>query len=507
MFAVDKYYGTREALKRFIDECHSRGIAVILDMVLNHQFGQSPLVQLYWDQQFNRPSAENPWFNQVAKHDFNVGYDFNHESPWTQEFVDRVNRFWLEEFRFDGYRYDLSKGFMQTGSFYDYNASRIALLKRMYDKVREYDSDAYMILEHLGANNEEKELSDYGFMLWGKMTYNYNEATMGYNEDNKSDISWISYQERGWSDPHVVGYMESHDEERLMYKNLQYGNSSGSYDITNLVTALQRMKMAAAFFFTIPGPKMIWQFGELGYDFSINYPSGTDNDRLTPKPIRWDYFEETGRYKLYKVFSSLAHLKQNYPVFSTDSFDLSVSGAIKKIKLYHDSMNVYIIGNFGVTANGQVLDFPNTGTWYDYFSGDSLSYTSSAPFQNLEPGEFHIYTTEKLPTPEGDIISGLGKLDDTLPSEFFLGQNYPNPFNPTTSIQFSISKSSLVNLSIYNILGEKVRTLVSKEMNPGSFEVAWDGKNDFNQSLSSGVYIYKISADNFVQSKKMILIK
>src|SRR5690554_6577184 len=79
-FAPDKYYGDKAMLKRFIDECHSRGIAVILDIVLNHSFGQSPMVQLYFDKQRNAPSADNPWFNTTPTHPYNVGYDFNHES-------------------------------------------------------------------------------------------------------------------------------------------------------------------------------------------------------------------------------------------------------------------------------------------------------------------------------------------------------------------------------------------------------------------------------------------
>ena len=101
-------------------------------------------------------------------------------------------------------------------------------------------------------------------MLWGNSNYNYNEATMGYHDSGKSNFSWMSYQERGWDAPHVMGYMESHDEERLMAKNLAYGNSNGSYDITDINVALKRIQLAAAFFFTIPGPKIIWQFGQIG---------------------------------------------------------------------------------------------------------------------------------------------------------------------------------------------------------------------------------------------------
>ena len=110
----------------------------------------------------NRPAADNPWFNQDATHPFNVGYDFNHESLQTQKFADRVLAYWLTEYRFDGYRMDLSKGFTQVnnpsnvGAWSAYDASRIALLKRMYDEMRTVDSSAYFILEHFADNTEGK---------------------------------------------------------------------------------------------------------------------------------------------------------------------------------------------------------------------------------------------------------------------------------------------------------------------------------------------------------------
>ena len=84
------------------------------------------------------------------------------------------------------------------------------------------------------------------------MNYNYNEATMGYNKPGHSDLSSAYYINRNWPKPSLVTYMESHDEERLMYKNEQYGNSSGNYNIKNIAVGLNRMKEASAFFFLIP---------------------------------------------------------------------------------------------------------------------------------------------------------------------------------------------------------------------------------------------------------------
>ncbi|MEO7174609.1 MAG: alpha-amylase family glycosyl hydrolase, partial [Saprospiraceae bacterium] len=264
--AIDKYYGDPVKLKSFIDAAHQRGIAVIFDVVFNHAFGQSPLARLYWDAAANAPVANNPWLNAVAKHPFNVGYDFNHESPSTQAYMDRCLERMIEEFKVDGFRFDLSKGFTQVFSsnvtqWNAYDASRIALLKRMADAIWSHSPDIYVCLEHLGDNPEEKELADYGMMLWGKMTDPYNEATMGY----PSDLTWSSYKARGWSNANLIVYMESHDEERLMYKNIAYGNTSGSYSTKDPITALWRMGMGMSLFLAIPGPKMVWQFGELGY--------------------------------------------------------------------------------------------------------------------------------------------------------------------------------------------------------------------------------------------------
>jgi len=371
--AVDKYYGTARHLKAFIDECHSRGIVVILDMVLNHAFGQSPLVQMYWDEANNRPADDSPYFNPIARHPFNVGYDFNHESPATQAFVDRIMDHWIREFRFDGYRMDLSKGFTQNntgddiGAWSAYDASRIRLLKRMADSVWSNHPDTYIILEHFADNQEERELEAYGFQLWTNQTFHLNEAMMGYHENGKSDFSRLSYQSLGWTRPHLIGYLESHDEERLMYKTLEFGNSSGTYNTQELSTALERLKQVATFFFAIPGPKMFWQFGELGYDIPIDF-----NGRTGEKPILWEYRNDSERFAVYITYSELIHLRKKYEVFQTKDFSLDLFSPTKRIILRGENHNIVVVGNFDVVERAFNPRFTQVGVWYDYFSGDSL---------------------------------------------------------------------------------------------------------------------------------------
>jgi len=264
-FALDKYYGPKEDLQRFIDTCHSHGIAVILDIVLNHSFGQSPMVRLYWDGANNRPAADNPWFNQVPKHDFNVGYDMNHESEATKYLSSRVLKFWLEEYRVDGYRFDLSKGLTQnntlgnSAAMANYDAGRIAILKAYADTIWKVNPEACVILEHFADNDEEQVLTDYGMMVWGNSNYNYRMAGKGWHSSGKSDFSWGSYQTRNFTKPHLVTYMESHDEQRQMYDIVNWGNNTNpNYNVLgNLEIALVRGELCASFFLTMPGSKML----------------------------------------------------------------------------------------------------------------------------------------------------------------------------------------------------------------------------------------------------------
>lgn len=507
-FAVDKYYGPAEDLKKLVDECHKRGIAVILDMVFNHQFGKSPMVRLFNEGNYGNPTSDNPWFNTIARHPYNVGYDMNHESELTKQFVYNTMEYWIEEFNVDGYRMDLSKGFTQVNSGGDvglwgqYDASRIAIWKDYADKLWSFDPDAYLILEHFADNSEEKELANYGMMLWGNMNHDYLEAAMGYS----SNFNGASYKAVGWNDPHKVAYMESHDEERMMFKNLQYGNSSGGYDVKNLSTALDRVKLASTFFYTIPGPKMLWQFGELGFDLSINWPSGTGNDRLTPKPPKWEYMDDASRYSVYQVISELTKLKKTYDVFRTDDFILATGNYGKRINLNHSEMNVTIIGNFNVVNSDVVPQFQSTGWWYDYFSGDSINVSNVADVISLAPGEFHIYTDVNIPGPDDVILS----TDDEEPAEikdYNLDQNYPNPFNPSTQINVSLKEGGNVSLKIYNMLGQEVAELFSGHKNAGRHTFMWNGTDNYGNKVSSGVYLYRVISENFNSSKKMILMK
>jgi hypothetical protein len=94
-----------------------------------------------------------------------------------------------------------------------------------------------------------------------------------------------------------------------------------------------------------------------------------------------------------------------------------------------------------------------------------------------------------------------------VPLTFSLGQNYPNPFNPETVIEYFLPKESQVQITIYNLLGQKVRNLVDRRISAGHQKISWDGKNDKGEAVSSGIYFYRMEAGKFVQTKRMLLLK
>ncbi len=495
-FAPDKYYGTMDDLKNFIDLCHQNGIAVIQDIVLNHAYNSNSMAQMYWDKANSRPAANNPWFNVTSPNTvYSWGNDFNHESPATKYFVDRVTSYWLTEFKVDGFRFDFTKGFTNTpGDGTAYDTKRIAILKRIADKIWQVSSTAYVILEHFCANSEETELANYDMMLWGNLNNAYSQAAMG--NLSGSYFGDISYKSRGWNVPNLVGYMESHDEERLMYNNLTSGRSVGNYDIKTLTTALDRIKLAATFFIPVPGPKMIWMGGELGYDVSIN-----TNGRLGEKPFAWDYLSNTDRKNLFETFAALIRLKKSYPAFSSSDFTINAWSATKSLYINHSSINVAAIGNFDVATQSAPVTFQNVGMWYEFFSGDSLSVTDVNMQIDLQPGEYRLYTSKKIP--KASILADVKK-EEALPTSFRLDQNYPNPFNPSTVISYQLPVAGHVSLKVFDLLGREVVTLVDEYENAGTYNSQF---SIIHSQLTSGVYFYRLQAGKFVQTKKMIVLK
>lgn len=159
-FALDKAYGTRTMYKQFIDECHAKGMAVIVDVVYNQATGAHPYAKLYWDSANNKTASDNPWFNVDAPHPYSVFHDWNHEYKPFREHVKESLNYLMDEYHVDGFRFDLTKGFTNKksdeGTASNYDQSRVDILTDYTRSVKSHNPDAVVILEHFCETSEEK---------------------------------------------------------------------------------------------------------------------------------------------------------------------------------------------------------------------------------------------------------------------------------------------------------------------------------------------------------------
>lgn len=500
-FAPDKVYGTETALKQFIDACHQQGIAVIMDMVLNHSFGSSPMVQMYFDSKDNIPAANSPWFSQYYTHPYDVGFQFNNSSAATMTFRERVISYWLKNYHIDGYRFDLAKGFTKVNSCNAdgsvcsdnsaYDSTRINIWNTLYAATQAASAGSYCILEMFTSPSEEAVYAANHMMVWNNMSYNYQQATMGYATG--WDLSGSTAAGIGVAQNGLINYQESHDEERLMYKNEQYGNSSGSYNIKDTATGLARNEMAAAIWSMIPGPKMLWQFGELGYDYSVNWcTDGTVNPggncRLVPKPARWDYLSVASRKHLHDLYQAMFHLTDTFPSLESPAqATYSLSGAVKSVVLNTPDIGVVVIGNFDVSPTSGLLTFPTAGTWYNYLGTDSIVATGASQSIPLGAGQYKVYISKKLKDSTTAVIPPV----DTSSVNGVLV--YPNPVVSSNSlIKYTTSVLGDVQLGIFDYMGQRIGNFDLGVQPQGTHTVSFF-QLPFNvKALESGLYVLKL---------------
>ncbi len=195
-------------------------------------------------------------------------------------------------------------------------------------------------------------------------------------------------------------------------------------------------------------------------------------------------------YYLCKTYSG------GYP-WSSWGFDIPPNPITLNAICFYDSFIGYAVG-----SSGQIICTTNGGTVWTYQNSGTTNYLNSILFVAPNTGFAVGNGGMILKTTDGGNPVGLQSLSNELPLHYGLSQNYPNPFNPSTKIKFDISKSSNAEIKIYNILGNEVADLMHEQLNPGSYEVEWDAS-----SFASGLYFYKLVAGDFVETKKMVLLK
>lgn len=395
-FALDKAYGTPEQLKTFIDECHKRGIAVILDMVFNHATGLNPMNKLY---PYGTDLKNNPWFNVTAPHPDNVYEDWNHDFAPAHAMFTRALQYWIREYKVDGYRLDLSHGICGA----KYNA--VENLTDYYEKgVKAVADDAYMILEHWGTNinSDRPKLVNAGMLCWNNTCNAFEQTAMGWLKDGDS---FAEANKDGY-----ISYPESHDEERAFFKAKQWGDGDMT---TNEATRVGRVPLNMAFATLLNGSHMFYHFAELGYDNSKYQNAagkwGTDNEygikaevqeevkmqaKMRPENAGW-FRKGSVRMDAYKKTAQAIQLRTRLmPEVFEGNPTAAILGSGKMVRTIQWGSDVFVAGNFSATT-AQTFTLPS-GTWYDYY----LNGTTASGTITLQPGELKIYTGTKVSLPQ-----------------------------------------------------------------------------------------------------------
>jgi len=522
--ALDKRYGPPVKLKEFVDLCHQNGIAVVLDLALNHVFGRSPLERMWMLDPDNdgwantnlngeRTTSENPYINLTPRHSYNVGSDINHfretgpGGNLANTYSLRTIQYWIQEFKIDGYRWDLTKGFTNACTANNesctngYQADRVAKMKWYAQNQWAADPNSYVIFEHLGTGGsaaEEVEWANFsppapfptqtaeqkGIMQWRKMTDPYADLVKG----NYADLN-------GVADPshRFVGYAESHDEERIVYKALNDGGANQTFG--NLSKVLQRLPAMGSMLFLVPGPKMIWHFGDLGWDESIfTCSNGTvqfnDGCKLDTKPQpQWteNWMSDPARMNVYNQWAKLIDLKKTENVFENGqhSFNLSVTGS-PRLDVWTsttpttDLSYVFVRTNFSDNTLNTAGGFPYVGTWYDLMDNSVVTVNATNQNITIEPGGFKVYGNKQTQLSQNTFEKNKIALQ-------------PNPTNGRFYINTNAKE-----VVIYNLTGQLVQ----------QFKGAFDSSYSYSiDGLNPGMYLVKVTDENNNQSSIKLIKK
>lgn len=315
--APDKAYGTPAEYKRFIDTCHEMGFAVILDIVFNQSDGLHPWYQMY-------DIKENPFYNAIAPHDYNVLNDWRQENALVQQQWEDAIRYWMTEYNVDGFRFDLVKGLGDSDSYgagtEAYNATRVANMTRLHSVITSVKPDGIHINEHLAGAKEENEMAADGQLNWSNMNYAACQTAMGYSSGaGMNGMYSPNNGGRQWGS--TVAYAESHDEERMGYKQLKWGATADIKE--DDATRMRRLGSVAAQMLMVPGPKMIWQFAELGAEQTTKNADGGNN--TDPKNVLWGFLDNEYRAGLYESYRQMAWMRRYNPDLFTSDANVTLS--------------------------------------------------------------------------------------------------------------------------------------------------------------------------------------
>ncbi len=344
--ATESSYGSTEDLKQLIDECHARGIRIIMDGIYNHSEASSPLTQIdhdYWYHHEPRDPDNNwgPEFNYEH-------YDENLKTYPARKFIGDVVRFWIEEYHIDGIRYDAAR---QIGN-YDF-------MHWIVDQAKKTAGDKpfYNIAEHIPETTSITNIDGPMDGCWHDSFYHTVKAHIcGDKFDLEELKNVLDCKRQGFMGAtNVVNYLTNHDHERLMV-------SLANREIFDQA-AFKRAKLGTVMLMTAVGVPLIWMGEEFG-----------DYQPLDPEPskIDWKILSNDNNRGLWEYYKGLINLRKHNHALYTENIDFFHEDPESKVLAYtrwnDRGSQVVVVANFSdnYLAGYRVPHFPENGTWHEW---------------------------------------------------------------------------------------------------------------------------------------------
>ena len=505
--ALEPSYGTPAEFKALVDSAHAHGIAVILDVVFNHQNDTGPLWQMLPDE------TANPYFKSISdtrpnEDQLQFFRDMDHWTDETQELVYTTLKMWIDVYHIDGFRYDYTQG---IGWSVGQPTKGILGWANRIDQ--EYGGSIYQILEHLpespalvyysGATSgwhdsfRDRVFDEARYRNVLLPDIQSQVLGLGAFSGNDTPAEPSSYANR--TEP--VNATVTHDEQSLIFELTQFHGVSAA-------EAVLRDKLYGALMFTSLGIPMLWQ----GMEFAEPRGWSSDGLKLSYRPVEFARLQTPEGQSHFSWYRALARQRVMNPALFRGAFRPLYQYASQKVMVwgFEDTLSpakVMVVANFrGIPHTISAVPWLAPGAWYNLADGSTMQVSGTLIDTMIVPA----YTALVYSTiPDTILTHAGGSNTEAGPFSFRLGQNYPNPFNPSTRIVFSVPETggksagvSEVRLAVYDMLGRQVAVLVNGKKEPGMHTVTFDASG-----LSSGVYFYRLVAGSHVQARKMIYVR
>ncbi len=539
-YRVAPEYGTAQDFKDFVARAHQLGLKVILDVTPNHTGRQHPFAQdvrewgeysPYWYYYQTEYIAHNDNGLGICRTPEGIYYycafsdallNYNWADPDARRYMIDVYTYWVREFDLDGFRFDV-----YWGPHRRYGTARFD--RPLREALKHVKPDLLLLAEDSGTGvGTEWIYADkgggadvaYDFKLYHGQIKNFSFTPAG--------ISGLHQElDNGGYFPgenaYYLRFMETQDEDRIAY----------------LYNSFKKTMPMASVIFTAPGIPLLYNGQEVGFGKGMS-AQGLDYRRRAV--IDWEY---AGKEWLTPHYQRLAHIRAQFPAFTQHKKDTNNDGIIDAqdsadfvrvsssngyvyafLRPFPDENGLTVV-NFSGSSQTSTLNISGAGLqftegfsatatyWMNDVYADTSVQVSGAAFSNYRvtlpaygTAVYIISTEEKqVEIPPLSPIVQIQEESPPIPARFALKPNFPNPFNPSTTVVFQLPRAARVTLAVFNILGQRIRTLAQDVYPPGEHRLLWDGKNEEGRPMPSGIYIVQMRTDTFVAHRRVLLLK